>query len=124
MNMKKILNIFACLTVVLGLAACSESFLETAPTSSYAEDFVLSSVDNLEAALNGTHKSMVAQYLSRQNIGGYPSFQIAMDRQRLVDQHRRGEVDCYPQPRRLLDLLSLASLLQVDLQRQHDPFGH
>ena len=77
--MKKILNIFACLTVVLGLAACSESFLETAPTSSYAEDFVLSSLDNLEAALNGTHKSMVAQYLSRQNIGGYPSFQIAMD---------------------------------------------
>ena len=77
--MKKILNIFACLTVVLGLAACNPEFLETAPTSSYAEDFVLSSLDNLEAALNGNHKSMVAQYLSRQNIGGYPSFQIAMD---------------------------------------------
>ena len=59
--MKKILNIFACLTVVLGLAACSEDFLETAPTSSYAEDFVLSSLDNLEATLIGTHKSMVAQ---------------------------------------------------------------
>ena len=62
--MKKILNIFACLTVVLGLAACNPEFLETAPTSSYAEDFVLSSLDNLEAALNGNHKSMVAQYLS------------------------------------------------------------
>ena len=77
--MKKILNMIACLAVVLGLAACNPDFLETSPTSSYAEDFVLSSVDNLEAALNGTHKSMVAQYLSRQNIGGYPSFQIAMD---------------------------------------------
>lgn len=77
--MKKILNIFVCLTVVLGLAACSEEFLETAPTDSYAEDFVLSSLDNMEAALNGIHKSMVAQYLSRQNIGGYPSLQIAMD---------------------------------------------
>lgn len=77
--MKKILNMIACLVVVLGLAACNSEFLETSPTSSYAEDFVLSSIDNLEAALNGTHKSMVAQYLSRQNIGGYPSMQIAMD---------------------------------------------
>ena len=77
--MKKILNIFASLTLVLGLASCSADFLETSPTDSYSEDFVLSSVDNLQAALNGIHKSMVAQYLSRQNLGGYPSFQITMD---------------------------------------------
>ena len=51
--MKKILNMIACLAVVLGLAACNPDFLETSPTSSYAEDFVLSSIDNLEAALNG-----------------------------------------------------------------------
>lgn len=77
--MKKILNIFVCLTIVMGLASCSQEFLETSPTDQYSEDFVLSSIDNLEAALNGIHKSMVAQYLSRQNIGGYPSLQIAMD---------------------------------------------
>lgn len=77
--MKKILNIFASLAVVFGLTACSADFLETSPTDAYAEDFVLSNIDNLEAALNGIHKSMVAQYLSRQNLGGYPSFQITMD---------------------------------------------
>ena len=54
--MKKILNIIACLTVVLGLAACSQEFLETSPTNAYDADFVLSNIDNLEAALNGTHK--------------------------------------------------------------------
>ena len=77
--MKKFFNIIACLTLVIGLAACNSEFLETSPTDEYSEDFVLSNIDNLEAALNGIHKSMVAQYLSRQNIGGYPSFQIAMD---------------------------------------------
>ncbi len=77
--MKKILYIFASLTLVFGLTACNPEFLETSPTDSYPEDFVFSSLDNMQAALNGIHKSMVAQYLSRQNIGGYPSFQIAMD---------------------------------------------
>ena len=68
--MKKFFNIIACLTLVIGLAACNSEFLETSPTDEYSEDFVLSNIDNLEAALNGIHKSMVAQYLSRQNIGG------------------------------------------------------
>ncbi|MDD2594382.1 MAG: RagB/SusD family nutrient uptake outer membrane protein [Bacteroidales bacterium] len=77
--MKKIFKIFACLTLLVSLASCSKDFLETSPTSSYDQSFIFTTTDNAFAALNGIHKSMVAQYYSRQNIGGYPSFQIAMD---------------------------------------------
>ena len=36
-------------------------------------------LDGLAHAIKGIQKSLVKQYYSRQNIGGYPSFQIAMD---------------------------------------------
>lgn len=77
--MNKIFKIFACLAVIVSMCACSPDFLETSPTSSYDQSFVFTTTDNAFAALNGIHKSMVAQYYSRQNISGYPSFQIAMD---------------------------------------------
>lgn len=77
--MKNIFKILACLTIVVSLASCKKEFLETSPTSSYDQSFVFTTTDNAFAALNGMHKSMVKQYFSRQNIGGYPSFQIAMD---------------------------------------------
>lgn len=77
--MKNIFRLFAGVALMATLSACSKDFLETSPTDSYAEDVVFSSVDNIEAALNGLHKSLVAQYFSRQNIGGIPSMQIAMD---------------------------------------------
>ncbi|MFA5324709.1 MAG: RagB/SusD family nutrient uptake outer membrane protein [Bacteroidales bacterium] len=77
--MKISLKIFALLALLVSLASCSEDFLETTPTSSYDQSFVFTTTDNAFSALNGMHKSMVAQYDSRQNLGGYPSFQIAMD---------------------------------------------
>lgn len=77
--MKKIFAVLAGFAVIASLASCNKDFLETSPTDSYAQDFVLSTTDNIEAALNGMHKAMVSQYFSRQNIGGIPSFQIAMD---------------------------------------------
>lgn len=77
--MKKIFALIAGFVLVAGLASCNKDFLETSPTDAYAQDFVMSSTDNIEAALNGMHKAMVSQYFSRQNIGGIPSFQIAMD---------------------------------------------
>lgn len=77
--MKNIFRLFAGVALIAALSACSEDFLETTPTDSYAQDVVFSNADNIEAALNGLHKSLVAQYFSRQNIGGLPSMQIAMD---------------------------------------------
>lgn len=77
--MKNIFKILACLTIVVSLASCKKEFLETSPTSSYDQSFVFTTTDNAFAAINGMHKSMVKQYYSRQNIGGYPSFQMAMD---------------------------------------------
>lgn len=77
--MKKIFALFAGLALVVSLASCNKDFLETAPTDAYDQSFVLSTTDNIEAALNGMHKALVSQYFSRQNIGGLPSFQIAMD---------------------------------------------
>ncbi|MBO4570916.1 MAG: RagB/SusD family nutrient uptake outer membrane protein [Bacteroidales bacterium] len=77
--MKKIFSILATIALVAGFASCSKDFLETSPTDSYDQAFVLSTVDNAEACLNGMHKAMVSQYFSRQNVGGLPSFQIAMD---------------------------------------------
>ena len=77
--MKKIFALFAGLALVVSLASCNKDFLETAPTDAYDTQVVMSSTDNIEAALNGMHKALVSQYFSRQNIGGLPSFQIAMD---------------------------------------------
>ncbi|MBR6269334.1 MAG: RagB/SusD family nutrient uptake outer membrane protein [Bacteroidales bacterium] len=77
--MKNIYRLLAVIAIVAGLTSCAKDFMETAPTDSYDADFVLSTVDNAEACLNGMHKAMVSQYFSRQNIGGIPSFQIAMD---------------------------------------------
>ena len=77
--MKKIFALFAGFALVAGLASCGKDFLETSPTDAYDQDVVMSTTDNIEACLNGMHKAMVSQYFSRQNIGGVPSFQIAMD---------------------------------------------
>lgn len=77
--MKNIVKILAGLALVISLVSCSADFLETSPTSSYDQSFIFTTTDNAFAAVNGIHKSMVRQYYSRQNIGGYPSFQIAMD---------------------------------------------
>ncbi|NMB36639.1 MAG: RagB/SusD family nutrient uptake outer membrane protein [Bacteroidales bacterium] len=77
--MKNILKILASLAFFASMASCSPDFLETTPTSAYDESFIFTTTDNAFAAVNGLHKSMVRQYYSRQNIGGYPSFQIAMD---------------------------------------------
>ena len=77
--MKNIYRLFAVAIIAAGLVSCSKDFLETTPTDAYDTEFVLSTTDNAEACLNGMHKAMVSQYFSRQNIGGIPSFQIAMD---------------------------------------------
>ena len=77
--MKNIYRLLAVIAIVAGLTSCAKDFLETSPTDAYGVDFVFSTTDNVEACLNGMHKAMVSQYFSRQNIGGIPSFQIAMD---------------------------------------------
>ena len=77
--MKNIFRLFAGVALIASLTACSKDFLETTPTDSYSQDVVFATADNIEAALNGLHKSLVAPYFSRQNIGGLPSMQIAMD---------------------------------------------
>ncbi len=77
--MKNILKILASLAIFAGMASCSPDFLETTPTSAYDASFIFTTTENAFAAVNGLHKSMVSQYYSRQNISGYPAFQIAMD---------------------------------------------
>ncbi len=77
--MKNIFKILASLAIFAGMASCSPDFLETTPTSSYDASFIFTTTENAFGAVNGLHKSMVSQYYSRQNISGYPAFQIAMD---------------------------------------------
>lgn len=78
-HMKTVYKLFSCLALAGALTSCSKDFLETVPTSSYAEDFIFTTTDNVQAALNGLHKAMCAQYYSRQNFSGYPALQITMD---------------------------------------------
>lgn len=62
-----------------GLVACSDTFMDTAPTDQVGKDDVTSTLDNLYAALNGTHRAMVKQYLSSQSSGGEPTWDIHRD---------------------------------------------
>lgn len=78
--MKNIYNKLAMvIATLLLITGCSENYLETSPTESYDEGFIFTTTENGLAAVNGMHKAMVAQYESRQNLGGYPSMMILMD---------------------------------------------
>lgn len=59
--------------------ACRSDFLETGPTDRLNQQIALSTQENIYAALNGIHRSMVAQYLSNQACGGEPSMCIIRD---------------------------------------------
>lgn len=77
--MKKLYTKIGVVAALLIGASCSDTFMDTKPTSSYDETFVFSTLDNCEAALNGMHKAMEAQYDSRQSSSGYTTFMIFMD---------------------------------------------
>ncbi len=59
--------------------SCSESFLETVPTSSISEETVGNTLDGLYIALNGIHRKMISQDLSNQGMGGEPGFIISRE---------------------------------------------
>lgn len=59
--------------------ACSDDYLDTAPSTSVSENMIGKSIDNLYMALNGIHRKMVSQDMAVQYLGGYPGFMICMD---------------------------------------------
>lgn len=65
--------------MVAGFTSCASDWLDTSPTSSYGSETIFTSVDNAQAALNGIHKAMVAQYNSRQNQSGYTGMMQLVD---------------------------------------------
>ncbi|MEG1543917.1 MAG: RagB/SusD family nutrient uptake outer membrane protein [Tannerellaceae bacterium] len=69
-------------TIVALIAAvftsCGDSFLDNAPTTKTPQENVASTVDNLYAALNGTHRAMYIQY-DRQSEGGEASINIVRE---------------------------------------------
>lgn len=84
--MKTIYILTTLLSLSLLLQSCSQSFLDTAPTSDYDETFVFSTMENAYAALNGMHKMMVdVMETSPGNQdklldhGGYPAVMITME---------------------------------------------
>lgn len=80
--MKYIKNIKICIVTavaVFTLGSCSDSYLDTTPTSSISEETVGSTLDGLYIALNGIHRKMVSQDLSNQGMGGEPGFIIGRE---------------------------------------------
>ena len=84
--MKMIYIIAALLGFSVLAQSCSQSFLDTAPTSDYDETFVFSSMENAYAALNGMHKMMVGVMETSPgkqdkllDHGGYPAIMITME---------------------------------------------
>lgn len=66
--MKKYICMLA--AAVLGLASCSEDYLETAPEDSTATSTILGSTDNAKMAINGICRLMTHQYLGSQGFNG------------------------------------------------------
>ena len=61
------------------LAGCSSGYLDTRPTDRTPENDVYATVDNLNSALNGTHRAMYIQYSSSASEGGESSMNITRD---------------------------------------------
>jgi len=72
--MKKILFALAAFAVLT--TACSEDFLETAPTSSVAEANIFSSADNALMAIDGLHRQLHDCSSDWYSQGSYPTFLI------------------------------------------------
>ncbi len=61
------------------MTGCSDSFLDTVPSTSISDQVVSSSLENLYIALNGIHKEMVSQATGYQCLGGEPGFMMCRD---------------------------------------------
>lgn len=61
------------------LGSCSESYLDTTPSSSISEEVVGSTLDGLYIALNGIHRKMISQDLETQALGAEPGFIVARE---------------------------------------------
>ena len=56
--------------IALFLNACSDSYLDTVPTSSIGTPTVFETTDNAKLAINGIAKLMTRQYLGSQGFNG------------------------------------------------------
>lgn len=65
--------------LLLVLASCGNSFLDTRPTDKLGQGEALSVQSNVYAALNGIYRKMVDQYMGNQACGGEPSVCILRD---------------------------------------------
>lgn len=68
----------AALIATASLTSCGSDYMDTKPTDKTPQEEVLSTVDNLYSALNGTHRAMYSQY-GRQSQGGEASMNIERD---------------------------------------------
>lgn len=66
--MKKNILLFS--IAVLGLTACSDDYLETAPQNAEATETILGTTETAEMAINGICKAMTTQYLGTQGLNG------------------------------------------------------
>ncbi len=68
----------AALIAAASLTSCGSDYMDTVPTTSVPQVDMQKTVDNLYAALNGTHRAMYIQY-SQQSEGGEASMMIDRD---------------------------------------------
>ncbi len=76
--MKKLLLYIGVAASMLGLNACSDSYLDNSPTDQTSSSVVPTSLNNIYLAVNGLQRSLVVQYGS-QGQGGEPGFAMCRD---------------------------------------------
>jgi len=79
--MKYIKNITLGIAALASVAftACSDDFMDTAPTGSVSGAIIQQDVNNIYLALNGLQKEMVSQESGYQCFGGLPGFMFTRD---------------------------------------------
>lgn len=71
-------HFFLAIAVVLVLAACNKSFLDTKPTNAVPDDQVFNTADNIETVLNGTWSYMFEEFFTYA-VPGYKSIDLTSD---------------------------------------------
>lgn len=71
-------HFFLAIAVVMVLAACNKSFLDTKPTNAVPDDQVFNTADNIETVLNGTWSYMFEEYFTFA-VPGYKSMDLTSD---------------------------------------------
>lgn len=67
--MRSIINTYWILSFVILLTACSDSFFETSPSDELTGDEAFSSIDNIDAVINGTIRYLMENATSQDNPG-------------------------------------------------------